>query len=62
MPRKRGTALKSKIVDREKKFEAEHHRAEEKRRRRAAEREVRDEGRSEAAGDAPPTSPRASRR
>ena len=61
MPRKRGTALKSRIVDRERKFEAEHHRAEEKRRRRAAERE-RDEGRSEAAGDAPPTSPRASRR
>ena len=30
MPRKRGTALKSKIVDREKKFEAEHHRAEER--------------------------------
>jgi len=38
MPSKRGTALKSKVMWRERKFEAEHRRAEEKHRRREAER------------------------
>ncbi len=50
MPSKRGTATKGKIVGRERKFEADRRRLDEKRRRRA---EVEREGRREAAGDAP---------
>ncbi len=61
MPTKRGTALKSKVVGRERKFEADRHRAEEKRRRRAAERDLRADGRREAPGGAPAGPDRAGR-
>ena len=55
MPPKRGAARRSKIVDKERKFEEAHRRAEEKRRRREAERELarQEDGSGVPAGEEP---------